>query len=489
MPRELDSFTRLLIGLLAFGGGSGFATPTTNRPPPGPLSQTASASAFTNRQVIETWGWIIAHDKNAAGIEINQAELDAFLQGFAANARGRPAPYDLDKIYWDIEALVKTRQEKVVRAVERKNEAEAKTFFAGLKKNTNLFDLPDGVRYEILKPGNGPQPKPQQTVNVHYRGRLTDGTEFAQMGPVDMVLVTNRNVCRRWLEALQKLKLDGILRLYVPPPLSRADAALFGIQPGSAMVFEIELLGVRDTAPQDLADSLAPLPPPPPPPPPSGFTDRQIIETWGWATAAETHVARFALNEAELAALLPGLAAGIEDRPAPKDLEKLQPQVEQFVNDHLEQARQAFKQEQLADMEKLFAVLKTETNVVKLPDGLRYEILTPGQGPFPKPEQTVKVNYTGRLLNGRVFDSTAFGPLDIDLDKVIPGWTEGVQRINVGGKIKLYIPPSLGYGDEATSGIPPDSTLIFEIELLEIKNAPSNKDAPAAPPVFPPRDR
>jgi FKBP-type peptidyl-prolyl cis-trans isomerase len=484
MPRELDSFARLLIGLLAFGTGSGFSAPTTDHPAPGLVSQAsarAPASTFTNRQVIETWGWIIAHDKNAAGIEISPAELDAFSQGFAANARGQPAPYDLDKIYWDIETLVKTRQEKAVRAVERKNEAVAKGFFADLKKNTNLFDLSDGVRYEILKPGNGPRPKPQQTVNVHYTGRLTDGSEFAQMGPVDMVLVTNRNVCRGWSEAIQKLNVGGTLRLYVPPPLAGADAALFGVQPGSAMVFDVELLSVRDTAPQDLADSLTPLPPPPPPPAPSGFTDRQIIETWGWTTAAETRVARFGLSEAELAALLIGLTDGIKDRPAHEDLKKFQPQVEQFVNDRLEKARQEFKQKQLADMEKLFAGLKTDTNVVELPDGLRYEILQPGRGPFPKPEQTVKVNYTGRLLNGRVFDSTAFGPLDIDLDKVIPGWTEGVQKINVGGKIKLYIPPSLGYGDEATSGIPPDSTLIFEIELLEIKNAPSTN--PAATPT------
>jgi FKBP-type peptidyl-prolyl cis-trans isomerase len=295
------------------------------------------------------------------------------------------------------------------------------------------------------------------------------------MGPVDMILVTNHGVCRGWVEAMQKLRPGGALKLYVPPPLSEADADQFGIPPGSAMIFEMELLGIKDTSSQDLADVLTPLPPPPPPPPPSGFTDAQIIETWGWVLASETHAARFGLSQSDLSALAEGLAAGIKDQPAPYDLERISPRVEQFVNDHLNQAREAFKRKQLADREALFARLKQDTNVISLPGGLRYEILKPGQGPYPKPGQTVKVNYTGRLINGTVFDSTSLGPLDIDLDKVIPGWTEGVQKINPGGKIRLYIPPALGYGDVATSGIPPDSTLIFEIELLEIKDGPSAK--------------
>ena len=84
----------------------------------------------------------------------------------------------------------------------------------------------------------------------------------------------------------------------------------------------------------------------------------------------------------------------------------------------------------------------------------------------------MNVLYTGRLTNGRIFDSSQLGPLDIDLDKVIRGWSEGLEKINRGGKIKLYIPPALAYGSEATSGIPPNSILIFEVELLDIKDQP-----------------
>jgi len=114
--------------------------------------------------------------------------------------------------------------------------------------------------------------------------------------------------------------------------------------------------------------------------------------------------------------------------------------------------------------------LKKDTNVVFLPSGLAYQILQPGNGPFPRPDQVAKVNYIGHLLDGKIFDRTdpSLGPLDIDPNGVMAGWREGIQKINRGGKIRLYIPPALGYGDTVTSGIPPWSTLIFEIELLDL---------------------
>jgi FKBP-type peptidyl-prolyl cis-trans isomerase len=167
------------------------------------------------------------------------------------------------------------------------------------------------------------------------------------------------------------------------------------------------------------------------------------------------------------------MQSGIAARTARLDLERIRPAVEKFVNEHREQARLEAKRKRLAETEALFAELKRNTNVVELADGLRYEILQPGTGPYPKPGQLVKVNYTGRLIDGRIFDQTdsSLGPLDIKVGSVIAGWSEGVQKINRGGKIKLYIPPALGYGDVSTGGIPSNSALIFEIELLDIKNS------------------
>jgi FKBP-type peptidyl-prolyl cis-trans isomerase len=85
----------------------------------------------------------------------------------------------------------------------------------------------------------------------------------------------------------------------------------------------------------------------------------------------------------------------------------------------------------------------------------------------------VKVHYTGTLVDGTVFDSSVQRgePVEFALGEVIPGWTEGLQKTNKGGKIKLYVPSQLGYGDDGKGSIPPGATLIFEVELLDIKPA------------------
>ncbi|MGA2788278.1 MAG: FKBP-type peptidyl-prolyl cis-trans isomerase, partial [Verrucomicrobiota bacterium] len=335
--------------------------------------------------------------------------------------------------------------------------------------NTNVLMLPGGVRCEIIKPGSGLRPKPQQTMNVHYTAHLLDGTEFFQFGPSEMILVTNHAPFPDWVAGMQKIGKGGTLKFYVPPPLHEKEAVKWGIAPGSVMVFEAELLDIQDTDPQSLADALVP-PAPELEMPASGFTDAQLFETWGWSVAQRTRAAKFRLDEEELAALAGGLELGIKGKPCRCDLQSIAPAVESFVNSHRKQAALDFKQKQLSDMENLFAELRKNTNVVEQPDGLRYEILQPGNGPHPKPDQFVKVNYVGRFIDGRIFDRTdpSLGSLDIKVGTVFPGWNEGVQKIGKGGKIKLYIQPSLGCGDNTAGGIPPYSTLIYEIELLDI---------------------
>ena len=111
---------------------------------------------------------------------------------------------------------------------------------------------------------------------------------------------------------------------------------------------------------------------------------------------------------------------------------------------------------------------------VKTASGLSYLDITPGAGASPSPGRQVKVHYTGWLENGTKFDSS----LDrgqpfvfpIGAGQVIPGWDEGVMSMKVGGKRKLIIPPQLGYGANGTGGvIPPNATLIFEVELLGVQ--------------------
>lgn len=110
--------------------------------------------------------------------------------------------------------------------------------------------------------------------------------------------------------------------------------------------------------------------------------------------------------------------------------------------------------------------------VTTLPSGLQYKVITQGTGAKPTSKDKVKVHYRGTLIDGKEFDSSIKRnePVSFNLDGVIKGWTEGVQLMPVGSKYMLYIPAELGYGDKEVGNglIPAGSTLVFEVELLEI---------------------
>jgi FKBP-type peptidyl-prolyl cis-trans isomerase FkpA len=116
---------------------------------------------------------------------------------------------------------------------------------------------------------------------------------------------------------------------------------------------------------------------------------------------------------------------------------------------------------------------KAVKGVFGTPSGLQYMILRQGSGPRPKPGQRVKVNYQGALLDGKVFDSSyeRGQPVEFSLDQVIPGWTEGVGMMPVGGKYRFWIPGKLGYGEKGTQdgSIGPNATLVFDVELLGVQ--------------------
>lgn len=126
----------------------------------------------------------------------------------------------------------------------------------------------------------------------------------------------------------------------------------------------------------------------------------------------------------------------------------------------------------LADGQTWLAENAKKTGVKTTASGLQYEVMREGTGAKPLATNTVKVHYHGTTTDGKVFDSSVDRgePVEFPLNGVIPGWTEGVQLMSIGSKYKFYIPGNLAYGARPPqgSGIAPNATLIFEVELLEI---------------------
>jgi FKBP-type peptidyl-prolyl cis-trans isomerase FklB len=115
---------------------------------------------------------------------------------------------------------------------------------------------------------------------------------------------------------------------------------------------------------------------------------------------------------------------------------------------------------------------KKAEGVTTLPSGLQYKVLKKGDGPSPDENDMVRTHYKGQLIDGTVFDSSyeRGEPAEFPVNGVISGWTEALQKMKIGDKWQLFIPSELGYGEAGAGGtIPPNSTLIFEIELLDVK--------------------
>ena len=120
--------------------------------------------------------------------------------------------------------------------------------------------------------------------------------------------------------------------------------------------------------------------------------------------------------------------------------------------------------------EKFLAKNKTKEGVVELPSGLQYKVIEEGGVKPASAKDTVWVRYQGKTLDGNVFDEVAADADSVRsiLNRVVPGWTEGLQQVGEGGKIELYVPAALGYGERGNQGIEPNSTLIFNVELCKV---------------------
>ena len=127
--------------------------------------------------------------------------------------------------------------------------------------------------------------------------------------------------------------------------------------------------------------------------------------------------------------------------------------------------------ENLEKSEDFLAENGKREGVTVTESGLQYEVVREGSGPQPTLADRVTVNYEGKLIDGTVFDSSYSRgePATFPLAGVVPGWREGVRQMKVGSEYNLYLPPDLGYGEQDKGDIPPNSALIFRVELLGIE--------------------
>lgn len=194
------------------------------------------------------------------------------------------------------------------------------------------------------------------------------------------------------------------------------------------------------------------------------------------------------LKDSELDFDKDSFITGLEDALAGRDLllnaEELT-KIRGIIQQKQQEVQKAKREKMMAELEvkkvenaeKGAAFLKAksaEEGVMSTESGILYEVVEQGDGPKPaSATETVVVHYTGTLIDGTKFDSSVDRgqPATFGLNQVIKGWTEGVQLMNTGSKYRFYIPPELAYGSDARPGSPigPNSTLIFDIELIEIK--------------------
>lgn len=148
-------------------------------------------------------------------------------------------------------------------------------------------------------------------------------------------------------------------------------------------------------------------------------------------------------------------------------------EAQELLNDYFQKKQKEEAEKAIAEGNVFLEANGKREGVTTTKSGLQYEVLTPGKGErSPKATDTVVCHYEGRLVSGKVFDSSyeRNQPAEFGLNQVIPGWTEGLQLMSEGAKFRFYIPYLLGYGEQgAGPSIPPYSTLVFDVELISVK--------------------
>lgn len=192
----------------------------------------------------------------------------------------------------------------------------------------------------------------------------------------------------------------------------------------------------------------------------------------GWSIGENISRDSLELNTAIIKKAMDDVIAGDSGALSSSQREEVMRAFSQVMQERAQQKEAEAKNKNIEEGKKFLEANKSKEGVKVTESGLQYKVVSQGNGPKPAgPTAKVKVHYTGKLLNGDVFDSSVERgePAEFALNQVIKGWTEGLQLMNVGSKYIFWIPSDLAYGErQAGPKIAPNSTLMFEVELLEI---------------------
>ena len=358
-----------------------------------------------------------------------------------------------------------------------------------------------GLRVTEIRAGDGRTPQLGDLVTMHFVGMLEDGTVFADTasaGEPIVATLSEVDLFPGWVEGVLLMKEGGTARLTIPPELAYGSEGAGGvIPPDATIIMDVELLEATappvPTAvdPADLTET------------DSGLQYFDIVEGEGempvagqdvvveyaaWLQDGEEYIASSsAAGEPVTFALgsdmgvFPGWDEGVSTmKPGGKRYLVIPPELAlgEAGGGRVPPNATLIMEVELVEVRPL--VLPTEISeedFTETESGLRYYDIVEGDGAEATTGSTVTVNYTGWLTDSTKFDSSIDSgmpfPFTLGTGQVIPGWDEGVAGMKVGGIRQLLIPAELGYGDTGSGVIPPGATLIFEVELLDVQETPS----------------
>jgi len=218
--------------------------------------------------------------------------------------------------------------------------------------------------------------------------------------------------------------------------------------------------------------------------------EERYLKAFGWVVGNQSGATQLGLTDQEVDHVLAGFKSATQGTEAPLDMQTEAEDMQAFFQGKA-MAYQGVRQKELAKegeenqktSTSFYEKLDKDDKVTKTESGLYYEVTKKGTGEFPTENSVVKVDYEGSLINGHVFDSSKKrGEVaEFNLQYVIPGFREGLQHVSKGGSIRLYIPPSLAYGNQDIPEIPPGSTLIFNVDMIDVAKPEEAENTPQQP--------